>query len=263
MQGVIRARVMSAVVSAAVLMVILVSVPGVGPVPARAQTDTGTPAQTDTGAPAQPDAVTPAQPAAAVGEAAPLQVAPGSETFTDPSSNIIFPTALTLRDGDREYRMKAAGSGQRKKLVVKVYGAALYVDETADLGSDPLAALVTGNMARRIVMTFKRGVDYGKIREAYEGGLKKVWKGTVDPAVAPELETFLHYFEGGVKEGQSIELTYLPDRGLFTAVAGKAYPLVTNAKIAGDIWAVWLGSDPVSSDLRRDLVRFLTTGKEK
>ena len=244
-----RALAMLAAMSAAALSAALVPVPGTGPVAARAQANGGAQAGGE------------AQPAGGGGELVPLQVVPGAETFTDPSSGIVFPKAVTLRDGDREFRMKATGSGLRKKIVFKVYGAALYVDETAALGPDPLASLVAGHMARRIVMTFKRDVDYGKIREAYEGGLKRVWKGKLDPAVAPDLETFLHYFDKGVKEGQSIELTYLPDKGLCTAVAGVSYPLVTNPKIAHDIWAVWLGDDPVSTDLRRDLVRFLTAGE--
>jgi hypothetical protein len=234
MRGILQALVMLAA-----LTVVLVPAPGTGPRPAGAQ------------------------PAGGAGELAPLQVIPGAGTFKDPSSGIVFPETVTLRDGDREFRLKAAGSGLRKKVVFKVYGAALYVDETAALGADPTASLAAGDMARRIVMTFKRDVDYGKIREAYEGGLKRVWKGQLDPAVAPDLETFLHYFDKGVKEGQSIELTYLPGKGLCTVVAGTSWPLVTNAKIAHDIWAVWLGDDPVSADLRRDLVRFLTAGEGK
>lgn len=194
----------------------------------------------------------------------PERVQPGSESFTDPSTDLKFPKNVTIKrlDGS-DIHLTAVGSGVRKKLIVKVYGAALYSDSAVPLGESPINSLNREDMARRLVMTFKRGVDGGKIREAYREGLvDKVWKSKPTGDLAYQFDRFLEYFDQGVKEGESIELTYIPGEGLYTVIGGKAEAMIGHPEIARRIWSVWLGPSPVSEDLKKALVR-LVAPKEK
>jgi hypothetical protein len=178
------------------------------------------------------------------------------KTFVDPSSNTVFPTGITVttRSGEAVH-LTATGSGVRKKLLFKVYAAALYVDALAPLGTVPVNTIASTDMARRIVMVFLRDVDGDKLREGLREGFETVWKGKPGPELAAELDTFLSWMAGGIKEGQTIELTYLPGEGLYTTVAGVTHPAITRPDIARSIWQIWLGVEPISGDLKRDLVR--------
>jgi hypothetical protein len=153
--------------------------------------------------------------------------------------------------------MRATGSGVRKKLILKVYAAALYVDEKAPLGTKPLDSLAYDDFPRRLVLSFRRNVEGKRIREAMEEGFETVWKAKPGPELNARLDEFLHWFDGGIRNGETIELTYLPGEGLYTVVAGTAYPAITRPDIARSVWQIWLGPEPVASDLRRDLVRLL------
>jgi hypothetical protein len=183
----------------------------------------------------------------------------GADTFVDPSTGASFPRAVTITTADgRAFELVAAGSGVRKKFVVKVYAAALWYDASAPLSSRPLDNLALDDMARRLVMTFQRDVDGDAIVKAYREGFDKAWGGAKPgPDLATDLDEFLDQFEGGVKKGESIELLYIPGEGLYTHVAGRAGPVVRTPQIARSLWSIWLGPEPVSGDLRRDLVRFL------
>jgi hypothetical protein len=183
----------------------------------------------------------------------------GADTFVDPSTGATFPRTVTIATADgRTIELAAAGSGVRKKFVVKVYAAALWYDVAAPLSSRPLDNLALDDMARRLVMTFQRDVDGDAIVKAYREGFDKAWGGAKPgPDLATDLDEFLARFEGGVRKGESIELLYIPGEGLYTLVAGRAGPVVRTPQIARSLWSIWLGPEPVSGDLRRDLVRFL------
>jgi hypothetical protein len=188
-----------------------------------------------------------------------LRIEPGSGSFRDPFSGFEFPSRVTVTPIDgSEHRLRATGSGGRKKLVFKIYGAALYVDETVYLGSYPLKVLLEEDVARRIVFRFKRNASHERLHEVFREAIDKVWNGRPGPDVEPDIKRMLGYFEGGIRKGETIEFTYLPEKGLYTSVAGVQKPLIANAILGRRIWEVWLGENPLSPDLRRDLVRFVS-----
>jgi hypothetical protein len=75
-----------------------------------------------------------------------------------------------------------------------------------------------------------------------------------------DIEVFLGYFddESGVKDQQTIELTWVPGWGLYTTSAGESFPVINNPELASALWAIWFGHKPVSNDLKRDMIRFLS-----
>ena len=55
-----------------------------------------------------------------------LEVVPGEHSFKDPFSGGLFPTTIQVNPvGGPAFRLRALGSGGRKKLFWKIYGAAL------------------------------------------------------------------------------------------------------------------------------------------
>jgi len=193
-----------------------------------------------------------------------LTVIPGPETFRDNFSGFYFPYTLTVTsvDGVR-HPMRATGSGGRKRLFIKIYAAAFYAEDSAYLGPDPRKGLLEQDVARRIVFRFKRTASEERLQEVFDDAIGKLWNGTPPADVVPEMNKFMSYFEGGIPKGQTLEFTYLPDKGLYTEVSGIAKPLISNPLIARRFWELWLGDDQmsVSPSLTKNLVRFLVDDK--
>ncbi len=184
-----------------------------------------------------------------------LEVIDGPDTFKQHDLDTPLPTRLTLGYGGRSWNLKLLGSGLRKKMVFKVYVAVLYADSTAVLGDDPAQAVCQQDIARRMVIVVKRDLDASRIADAIARGfIENVWKSPPDSSLAEELERYIAFFGGELKEGQRLDVTYLPGHGMFTSVSGEPRPLVTEPRLAHGIWSIWLGKTPISEDLREKLV---------
>ncbi len=192
-----------------------------------------------------------------------LNVAPsGDETFAGKGTDHRFPRELAISARGETRVLKALGSGMRKKLIIKVYEGVAYAEAPDTLGADPYTTLIDGNFPKRIEMYFVHDVDGGKIRGAFEDGFKKTLPAEPSRELKAAVDTFLSYFpDRGVKDGQTIALTWMPGYGLYTRVAGAPSPPIDNEELARALWAVWFGSDPVNDGLKRDMVRF-ATGEE-
>lgn len=195
-------------------------------------------------------------PARAQGEQ--LAVTAGEKTFADENLDAPLPASLDVAYGGQKVTLRALGSGLRKKLVFKVYVAALYVDDTVTLGADPAADVCGQDVARHITLVMKRGLGADKISEAiHEGFINSVWRKEPDEALRQKLDEFVAGFTGELQSGDRIELTYLPGVGLLTTLGGRSLPIVSEPRIARDIWCIWLGPRPVSDDLKKGLVRLV------
>lgn len=198
---------------------------------------------------------------------APAQDAPtnlvltaGPESFVGLGTDARFPTQLVVSGPGKDIVMQALGSGVRKKMIFKVYECVAYAEAGAVLEPDPAAAFIEGDFAKRILMYFERDVDGGKIRGAFEEGFAKVQGDQAwTEALLASRDRFISYFQdAGVKDGQWIELTWVPGWGLYTVIAGMGQPVIDDAELASALWAIWLGDKPVSDDLKRDMLRFLS-----
>ena len=179
------------------------------------------------------------------------------ERFKGKGTDMTFPTQVLIHESG--VTLNALGSGVRKKFVFKVYEGVAYVQEGAELGDDPFQGIIAGDFAKRIHMFFERDVDMEKIQGAYRDGMKKVLGEEGWPeSVAEDFETFLGYLSGeGIKDQESLSLTWVPGWGLYTDVKGQGYPPLDNPELAGALWAIWFGDKPVSKDLKKDMLRFV------
>lgn len=188
-----------------------------------------------------------------------VEIVPGGATFKGQGTEARFPTEIRIKGSHSEADLAALGSGVRKKFVFKVYEGVAYAEKGVALGPEPYDTLIRGDFAKRIHMSFERDVDGGKIRGAYREGLDKVLGKQERPVtLVQDIEVFLGFFEdAGVKDGQTIDLVWLPGDGLYTMVNGESFPPVQNPALASGLWAIWFGNDPVSGDLKRDMLRFV------
>lgn len=175
-----------------------------------------------------------------------------------------LPTRIDISHGGDSWALRMIGSGLRKKMMFKVYVAVLYVDASADLGPDPARAVCQQDIARRMILVVKRDLDAARIADAISRGfIDNVWKAPPDSLLAARLDEYISFFGGELKDGECLEVTYLPGHGMFTRVSGAAKPIITEPRLAQGIWGIWLGDTPISEDLRSKLVSGATPMPER
>jgi hypothetical protein len=192
------------------------------------------------------------------------------DTLVEPSTGFAFPLARKL-DG---HPLTLLGVGVRKKVVVKVYAMALYVDETearrnfpplvARAGGRSRAALLSGDHAQQFaiwgafdklaVLHFVRDVDGEKIRDAFKEGLEDELSEKATPEMRKAAESFVGLFNRELKNGEEIEIRTDGDGHIGVTIAGEKKDGPQSAKLARAVWGVWLGAKPISTDLRKSLV---------
>ena len=144
--------------------------------------------------------------------------------------------------GDHELVLN--GMGLRKKFIIKVYVAGLYLPAKQANGERVLAA----DTARRTVMHFLYGVDKGKICEAWNDSLAA---NTPDASEAVRA-SFVDLCDAmeDMEKGERMTFTYVPGKGTTIDVGGKAKQTIAGKPFADALWASWIGEVPATGDLR-------------
>jgi hypothetical protein len=201
-----------------------------------------------------------------------LCCAPGllrAEEVTEPATGHAFTTPLEY--GGKTYQL--IGTGVRKKLFIKVYAMGLYLEEAArqsfpslvaKAGGADRAKILAGERAQSFVswgrfgklavMHFVRDVDKDKIQGAYRESLESSLSDKAQPDLKRDAEAFIALFDHDVQEGQELRIL-TDDAGRITVeVAGQKKAGPQNPQLCRAIWDIWLGSKPISKDMRKSLV---------
>jgi hypothetical protein len=202
--------------------------------------------------------------------AASLSASAGAEPVRETSTGQSFDSMRPV-DG-RPYAL--LGAGVRKKLVVKVYAMALYVDAEEARRAFPALAVraggrdhgrltagdhaqqfvVWGSFGKLAVLHFVRTVDAEKIRDAFKEGLEEELSDKAPPELRAGAQAFLALFDRPLKEGEEILLRSSGDGRIEVEIAGQKKVGPVSPKLARAVWSIWLGARPISTDLRRALV---------
>ncbi len=140
------------------------------------------------------------------------------------------------------------GMGLRKKFVVKVYVAGLYLEQKS---SDP-GAILKPDLPKRIVMHFVRGIS----KEQIADGFKESFENNTPDAtktMKAEVDQFLAALEP-VNDGGEIVLTYMPGTGTSLTINGKEKWTAATPGFANVVFSVWLGPKPPNEDLKKGLL---------
>jgi hypothetical protein len=130
------------------------------------------------------------------------------------------------------------GMAMRKKVVFKVYVAALYL---VSKSSNP-EEILQSDAARRMEMHFVRNVDKNKICEAWDEGLENNTPG----AAASLKQQFadLCGLMDDIKDDQAFVFTYVPGKGTIVEVAGTEKGTIAGKEFADAMLRCWIGPKP-------------------
>lgn len=141
------------------------------------------------------------------------------------------------------------GMGVRKKMMIKVYVAGLYLEQRS---ADP-AAIAGSDSTKRVVMHFTTNMaTKSKMDEAWREGFEANSPDSY-AALAERVTTFIGYF-GDMKDGDEIVLTVSPGAGTVAALNGEEKGTITGDDFGDALLKVWLGDHPPSEDLKAGLL---------
>jgi hypothetical protein len=144
--------------------------------------------------------------------------------------------------------LKLNGAGLRKKLLFKVYVAALYVETPSKDG----AAVISSSGVKRVRLSILRSLKGSQVSEAISEGFERNSRDQM-----PKLEARLKKLASmipDVKEGDEIAFTWVPDKGIQIAVRGTDRGTIEGRDFGDALLSVWLGPNPVQEDLKKALL---------
>jgi hypothetical protein len=145
--------------------------------------------------------------------------------------------------------LKLNGMGLRKKVVFKVYVAGLYLETPS---KDP-AAVLSSDQIKSMRLWILRSLKGSQITEAIVEGFEKNSKAQMG-ALKARLDKFNAMFPD-VKEGDQIEMTYVPGKGTIVTAKGTEKGVIEGKDFADALFSVWLGANPVQEDLKKALLK--------
>lgn len=166
--------------------------------------------------------------------APPVAALPDAADTTRTVSGVSMPE--TIEVGGQSLALN--GMALRKKFVVKVYVAALYVANKSSSADQILGE----DAPRRMIMHMVRGVDKKKICDAWKDGLANN-----APDASAELKQQFEDLCGlmaDVKDGDELLFTYVPGQGTEVSVAGTAAGTISGKEFADAILRCWIGPKP-------------------
>ena len=175
--------------------------------------------------------------------AAVLALAFGSVALAADVAGVSVPDTVTV-DGKV---LKLNGAGVRKKMMFKVYVAGLYVETP----SKDAATLISSSQIKSMRLHMLRNIEGAKVSGAIADGFALNSK-----AALPQLQARLDQLAKMIpdmKEGEEIDLTWVPDKGTVVTVRGTNVGTIEGRDFSDALLAVWLGPSPVQDDLKAAL----------
>jgi hypothetical protein len=140
------------------------------------------------------------------------------------------------------HRLVLNGTALRKKFIVKVYVAALYLP-TKQSDAEQILAV---DQPRRLAMQFVHDVDKEKMCNAWDEALAK---NTPDASkeLKAQFQTLCSYMED-MKKGEGFVFTYVPGTGTEVSVRGATKGTIEGKPFADALFKAWIGPKPGPGD---------------
>jgi len=171
-------------------------------------------------------------------------IAPACQLFGGTLAGVTLPD--TVQAGGKTLVLN--GLGLRKKYMVKVYVAGLYLEQKS---ADP-GAILKADATKRIVMHFVRGVTKNQIVDGFNESFAD---NTPDAkqTMKAEIDQFFGAIDS-VHDGDEILFTYLPGTGTTVAINSKEKVTIPAPAFAPVLFSVWLGPKPPSQEMKEGLL---------
>lgn len=145
--------------------------------------------------------------------------------------------------------LKLNGAGIRRKFVIKVYAAGLYMADKKTTVPEILAEPGT----KRVTMIMLRDVGSDTFGQAFMDGIKKNSDVTERSKIVNQMLTFGNLFGSipELKKGDIVTTDWIPGTGTIVSLNGKRITdPIPDVAFYNALLKIWLGPNPVDSDLK-------------
>ena len=160
---------------------------------------------------------------------------------------------VTLSDSIKigEKDSSLAGMGIRKKVIIKVYVAGLYMENPQ---LDP-ESIINSNQAKGMTMDFVyKKVEGEKLQSAWREGFDKN-----TPERSPDLEKkmdqFINMFTETAVKGDHYLITYEPGKGTTVKLKDKIKGTIPGEDFMRAVMAIWFGNIPADKGLKKSVLK--------
>ena len=145
------------------------------------------------------------------------------------------------------YELVFNGAGERRRWMMSVYVSALYLVEP----SSDAEAILESDDPRAITLHITSGlINRERMMDSIEQGFDAATGGDTSSIQAP-IDALVSSFGDEIEDGDTIELLYLPERGVVVRHNDEEVGEVEGEpEFREALFAIWLGDDPASDDLR-------------
>ena len=130
------------------------------------------------------------------------------------------------------------GAALRKKSIIKVYVAGLYLPAR----SQDASAILASDGPRELRMQFVRDVGKDKMCEAWDESLENNSPGA-DAQLQGEFKQLCGFMQD-LKKGDVMAFTYLPATGTTVEIAGQKKGTIAGKPFADALFKSWIGPKP-------------------
>ena len=140
--------------------------------------------------------------------------------------------------------LQLVGCSVREKLWMDLYAVSLYLPR--EMTS---VARMTDNQVPKLV----------RLDVTYDGqvpnGLPSEWKQRLQPQVSQEFMRTLEGHYNNLRGGDTVRVSYAPSSGTALSVNGNTVATRPGDDLMNAMLKLWVGADPVSQDIKRDLLQ--------
>lgn len=169
-----------------------------------------------------------------------------SSVYSMERDGVEYPDAITA--GGVNLTLNGLGIREATIFKVNVYVAALYLENPSSNGY----AICQSEETKRLILHFVRDVSGGDIAGAWAEGFMK--NSGDDIAVYESRIETLNSWMSGMKNGEQMMFTCIPDIGLEVSVKGTFMGTIEGSDFSSVFLSIWLGDDPPNGGLRNGLL---------
>ena len=140
------------------------------------------------------------------------------------------------------------GLGLRSKMFVKVYVAAIYLEQK----SSDANAIMKSDAPKRIVMKFIYHPSKSQMADAFNEGFANN-----SPDALKTMKADIDKLNGALqdlKEGDEMVFTYVPGTGTTMSINGNDKVTIAGQPFEQALLSVWLGPKPPTADLKKGML---------
>ena len=174
---------------------------------------------------------------------------------------LVAPAGAAVLEGQRfderarldRHELQLNGLGLRAAYIFKAFVAALYLPEKT---SEP-QQILDRDVPRRLQLRMLLSVDSNEIKKALVRGMQKNANATEWAALQARAEAFSRTIDtiGVAREGDTINLDYLPGQGLRLAINEVPRgPAIAGADFYQALLGIFVGEHPVDTRLKKGLL---------